>query len=89
MLYFVMKSTSTGISVLILFLILFFLASCLSWIPEKGTVGASGDLAPLAHMALGFLGKGKMWSPESGWADAKHVLEAHNIKPMQLSPKEG
>jgi len=59
------------------------------WIPEKGTVGASGDLAPLAHMALGFMGKGKMWSPESGWADASHVLEAHGIETLKLTPKEG
>lgn len=49
------------------------LASCLSWVPEQGTVGASGDLAPLAHLALGLMGEGKMWSPQSGWADAKAV----------------
>ena len=49
------------------------LASCLPWVPEKGTVGASGDLAPLAHLALGMMGEGKMWSPGSGWADAKYV----------------
>ena len=48
-------------------------ASCLPWIPEKGTVGASGDLAPLSHLALGMMGEGKMWSPKSGWADAKYV----------------
>lgn len=41
--------------------------------PEKGTVGASGDLAPLSHLALGMMGEGKMWSPKSGWADAKYV----------------
>lgn len=51
----------------------FFLASCLPYIPEKGTVGASGDLAPLSHLALGLIGEGKMWSPKSGWADAKYV----------------
>uniref|UniRef100_A0A8B9JBG5 Histidine ammonia-lyase n=1 Tax=Astyanax mexicanus TaxID=7994 RepID=A0A8B9JBG5_ASTMX len=50
-----------------------FNASCLSYVPEKGTVGASGDLAPLAHLALGLMGEGKMWSPKSGWADAKYV----------------
>lgn len=54
-------------------------ASCLPWIPEKGTVGASGDLAPLSHLALGMMGEGKMWSPKSGWADAKYVSR-------QLSP---
>uniref|UniRef100_A0AAF6Z2C7 Histidine ammonia-lyase n=1 Tax=Bos taurus TaxID=9913 RepID=A0AAF6Z2C7_BOVIN len=50
-----------------------FNASCLPYVPEKGTVGASGDLAPLSHLALGLIGEGKMWSPKSGWADAKYV----------------
>lgn len=66
-----------------------FNASCLSYVPEKGTVGASGDLAPLSHLALGLIGEGKMWSPKSGWADAKYVLEAHGLKPIVLKPKEG
>ncbi|KAF6339446.1 histidine ammonia-lyase [Rhinolophus ferrumequinum] len=66
-----------------------FNASCLSYVPEKGTVGASGDLAPLSHLALGLIGEGKMWSPKSGWADAKYVLEAHGLKPIILKPKEG
>ncbi|NP_001086644.1 histidine ammonia-lyase, gene 1 L homeolog [Xenopus laevis] len=66
-----------------------FNASCLPYVPEKGTVGASGDLAPLSHLALGLIGEGKMWSPKSGWADAKYVLKAHNLKPVSLKPKEG
>ncbi|CAL1594998.1 unnamed protein product [Knipowitschia caucasica] len=66
-----------------------FNASCLSFVPEKGTVGASGDLAPLSHLALGLMGEGRMWSPKSGWADAKFVLEAHGLKPISLKPKEG
>ncbi|NXX89649.1 HUTH lyase, partial [Centropus bengalensis] len=66
-----------------------FNASCLPYIPEKGTVGASGDLAPLSHLALGLIGEGKMWSPKSGWADAKYVLEAHGLRPVTLKPKEG
>ncbi|KAH7986420.1 hypothetical protein HPB52_024984 [Rhipicephalus sanguineus] len=66
-----------------------FNASCLSWVPEQGTVGASGDLAPLAHLALGLIGEGKMWSPETGWGDAQYVLESHKLKPIQLKPKEG
>ena len=84
-----------------------FNASCLSWVPEQGTVsfritmnylpctmvqlyldmqkklvsyhpitgcnqvGASGDLAPLSHLALGLMGEGQMWSPATGWGDAK------------------
>ncbi|XP_075284586.1 histidine ammonia-lyase isoform X1 [Opisthocomus hoazin] len=66
-----------------------FNVSCLPYIPEKGTVGASGDLAPLSHLALGLIGEGKMWSPKSGWADAKYVLEAHGLRPITLKPKEG
>ncbi|KAL3853396.1 hypothetical protein ACJMK2_016939 [Sinanodonta woodiana] len=66
-----------------------FNASCLPWIPEKGTVGASGDLAPLAHLALGMMGEGKMWSPKSGWAAAKYVLEFNNLETIKLGPKEG
>ena len=42
-------------------------------VPEKGTVGASGDLAPLSHLALGMIGEGKMWGPKTGWADANQV----------------
>lgn len=42
---------------------LYISADCLPYIPEKGTVGASGDLAPLAHLTLGLMGEGKMWSP--------------------------
>ncbi len=53
--------------------LLFVSGSCLSWVPEQGTVGASGDLAPLAHLALGLMGEGHMWSPETGWGDAKYV----------------
>lgn len=67
-------------------------ASCLSWVPEKGTVGASGDLAPLAHLTLGLMGEGRMWSPQSGWADAKAVsfftvlhYEGQEIFVVQLS----
>ncbi|KAI5093989.1 histidine ammonia-lyase [Silurus meridionalis] len=53
-------------------------ASCLSWVPEQGTVGASGDLAPLAHLALGLMGEGRMWSPQTGWTDAKTGLSLIN-----------
>ncbi|XP_072025814.1 histidine ammonia-lyase-like [Amphiura filiformis] len=66
-----------------------FNVSCLPWIPEKGTVGASGDLAPLSHLALGMMGEGKMWSPRSGWSEANCVLKAHGLEPIKLGPKEG
>ena len=50
-------------------------ASCLSYVPEKGTVGASGDLGPLSHLALGLMGEGKMWSPKTGWGNALEVQQ--------------
>ena len=53
--------------------ILIFIESCLPWVPEQGTVGASGDLAPLSHLALGLMGEGHMWSPQTGWGDAAYV----------------
>ncbi|GAB1599327.1 histidine ammonia-lyase-like [Argonauta hians] len=63
--------------------------SCLPWVPEKGTVGASGDLAPLSHLALGMMGEGKMWSASTGWAEAKDVLKTYKLEPIELGPKEG
>ena len=66
-----------------------FTASCLPWVPEQGTVGASGDLAPLSHLALGMMGEGHMWSPQTGWGEAKYVLESQNLTPIQLGAKEG
>lgn len=55
------------------FINVLLIASCLSWVPEQGSVGASGDLAPLAHLALGLIGEGKMWNAKTGWSDAKKV----------------
>lgn len=59
-------------------------------IPEKGSVGASGDLAPLAHMALPLIGEGAFWD---GAGDetlaADEVLKKHNLKPIELQPKDG
>ncbi len=57
-------------------------------IPEKGSVGASGDLAPLAHMALCMIGEGK--AELNGKAlPAKQALRAKKLKPVTLSFKEG
>ncbi|KAF4668283.1 hypothetical protein FOZ61_006685 [Perkinsus olseni] len=67
-----------------------FNEDCLSVVPCQGTVGASGDLAPLAHLCLGLLGEGLMWEPQS--TDPKpagEVLQRHGLEPLELGPKEG
>ncbi|CAD5216638.1 unnamed protein product [Bursaphelenchus xylophilus] len=66
-----------------------FNAFCVSFVPQQGTLGCSGDLAPLAHLALGMLGEGQMWSPKTGWAPADKVLEVNGLEPLELGPKEG
>ena len=61
-------------------------------VPCKGSVGASGDLAPLAHMALAMMGEGNAWRKTvEGWqmAPARHALEVSGLLPIQLEAKEG
>ncbi|GIQ83265.1 histidine ammonia-lyase [Kipferlia bialata] len=69
-----------------------FNLSLLSSVPRKGSVGASGDLAPLSHLALGMLGMGQMWDTYQTPAvlrPAAEVLAEHDVEPLQLKPKEG
>ncbi|MEY2733299.1 MAG: hypothetical protein RL340_358 [Gemmatimonadota bacterium] len=63
-------------------------ADCWPEVPEQGSVGASGDLAPLAHLALALLGEGALHHP-GGRGDADTVLRAHGLAPVTLGPKEG
>ena len=64
------------------------LESCIAEIPSQGTVGASGDLAPLAHLAAGLMGVGRMWSPKTGWGNAKDVLQQNGLPLIEYKPKE-
>lgn len=57
-------------------------------IPEKGSVGASGDLAPLAHMSVVLLAEGEVFY-KGQRLDAKQGLALANISPISLAPKEG
>ena len=66
-----------------------FNRDCISFVPEKGTVGASGDLAPLAHLVLGLMGEGLMWSVGENFLAASTVLETQGLPPLVLSAKEG
>ncbi len=57
-------------------------------VPEKGSVGASGDLAPLSHLFLPLIGLGFVF--ENGIKlPAGEVLKKHNLQPLTLGPKEG
>lgn len=57
-------------------------------VPEQGSVGASGDLAPLSHLVLPLLGLGKVW--ENGEpVETMSVLEKYNLEPLKLGPKGG
>ena len=60
-------------------------------VPGKGSVGASGDLAQLAHLAQPLIGEGRLRGPGDGSAGrpAAEVLAEHDIEPLQLAPKEG
>jgi histidine ammonia-lyase len=56
-------------------------------VPSQGSVGASGDLAPLAHLALAMIGEGHVWS-ESGRASSGEALKRAQIAPLVPEAKE-
>jgi histidine ammonia-lyase len=57
-------------------------------IPEQGSVGASGDLAPLAHLALALIGEGPL-RVAGREGDAASILREFRLEPLTLGPKEG
>ncbi len=59
------------------------------YIPRKGSVGASGDLAPLAHLALVLIGEGEVIDENGKRQASRNYLESRKIKPVSLGPKEG
>ena len=63
-------------------------ADCLPLIPSQGSVGASGDLAPLAHMSAALIGAGEVVF-QGERLPAADGLEKAGLKPLQLGPKEG
>lgn len=66
----------------------FYNLDILPVIYELGSLGASGDLAPLAHMALPLIGKGKVYYKEQ-ILESEEVLKQNNLSPIKLEAKEG
>lgn len=55
---------------------------------QQGSLGASGDLAPLAHLALSLVGEGEVWYKGKKWPTVE-VFEKEGLKAVQLQSKEG
>ena len=73
-------------------LVEFFNFDILPVVYDQGSLGASGDLAPLAHLCLPLLGLGEVWSNSNGqWAiiSGAEALQKHNLQPIKLQSKEG
>lgn len=62
--------------------------SVLPVVPSQGSVGASGDLAPLAHMALMLVGEGLAWDGDTQ-VESRSALAKAGLRPIALEPKEG
>ena len=58
-------------------------------VPSRGSVGASGDLAPLAHLALVVIGEGEAWVDQAGPGPGAEALERSGLQPLTLEAKEG
>jgi histidine ammonia-lyase len=58
------------------------------WVPSQGSVGASGDLAPLAHLALLLVGEGECHDGKGGRISGIDALKAAGTKPLVLDAKE-
>ncbi len=79
----------SGIRLSVIERILFFIDNdLLPVVPKQGSVGASGDLAPLSHLFLPLLGEGEFWI-DNQIIPAKEILRKHNLKPIILQAKEG
>ncbi len=79
----------SGIRLEVIERIIYFIENdLLPVVPEQGSVGASGDLAPLSHLFLPLLGEGEFWQ-NGEIVDAIEILSKHNLKPIKLAAKEG
>jgi histidine ammonia-lyase len=58
-------------------------------VPEFGSLGCSGDLAPLSHCALAMMGEGRVFDASGTEVDSLPAIQAAGIEPIQLEAKEG
>ena len=70
------------------------LAACINadlvpWVPSRGSLGASGDLAPSAHLVLAMMGEGEVLGVDGGREPAGPALRAAGLVPLTLEAKEG
>lgn len=63
--------------------------NCLPLVPKQGSVGASGDLAPLAHLFLPLIGLGFLTTDGVHYTPTELVLKEHKLEPLTLHAKEG
>jgi histidine ammonia-lyase len=61
----------------------------ISLVPKQGAVGASGDLAPLAHLFLPLIGLGFLTRDGENYIKSEKILKEHNLEPLKLHAKEG
>ncbi|MEN0059970.1 MAG: histidine ammonia-lyase [Bdellovibrio sp.] len=58
-------------------------------VPSQGSVGASGDLAPLSHLALAIIGEGEAWGANGAIVPVQQLLKEKSLKALDLQAKEG
>ena len=79
----------SGVRLQLIERIIYFIENdLLPTVPKQGSVGASGDLAPLSHLFLPLIGEGDFWIDDT-IIPAKEVLKNHNLAPLELHAKEG
>ena len=81
----------SGVSLAVVERLVYFLEEdLLPRVPEKGSLGASGDLAPLSHLSLPLIGLGELWDEdEKSYRPAMGVLRKRGKRPVVLAPKDG
>ena len=64
-------------------------ADLVPFVPSRGSLGASGDLAPSAHMVLAMIGEGELLTSDGRRVPAEPALRGAGLKPLVMEPKEG